>query len=79
MGGFARDAPKPENGFISVRIVSSGSGDDIFDGKSQSFQMGRAPTQCGLAGSGRVRMRAGTLGAVMIPPHSLHMRFTFFC
>jgi len=25
MGGFARDAPKPENGFISVRIVSSRS------------------------------------------------------
>lgn len=47
MRGFARDAPKAENGFVFVRIVSSLLGDETFGGKLQSFQMGRAVAQSG--------------------------------
>ncbi len=59
MGGFARDAPKAENGFV-VRencFVALGR-DETFGGKAQSFQMGRARAQSGLASS-RSGLEAG--------------------
>jgi hypothetical protein len=53
-------------------------GDDIFDEKPQSFQMGVPPPN--VAWQVPAKSDAGrNAGAVMIPPHTLHMRFTFFC
>ncbi|GEM_PF-4233719 len=38
MGGFVRDAPTAENGFIVAGTVSSRARDETFAGKDQSIQ-----------------------------------------
>ncbi|MCP3390106.1 hypothetical protein NLM27_15110 [Bradyrhizobium sp. CCGB12] len=79
MGGFARDAPKAENGFIFVRIVSWHSGRRNIRPKSPIIsdgpRSGPKPPDKFLFKLGG----ASDAGAVTRQPHALHTHFTFFC
>jgi hypothetical protein len=79
IGGFARDARKAENGFVSVRIVSSGP-----RGRNNSRKMPVISERSGCSSKWPdkfppQRGNAPCTGAVMLPPRALHMHFTFFC
>ena len=65
MGGFLDDAPKAENGFVFMRIVSSAAANEIILGKYQSFQTGLAAGQSGPPSS---RSEAGNHDARAVTP-----------
>jgi hypothetical protein len=79
MGGFARDAPKAQNGFILRKNCFVRSGTTTQFSETANHFSGVAP-QLEAARQFRIRCTSGLCTAVVtVPPCALHTHFTFFC